>query len=320
MTVGTDAADAAEVAASGRVVVGFDESEGANQAVRWAAVEALRRNLTLRIVTAFGPDYIFTTDEECRTYMDKVADQAVSEAKAAAPGVSVEHQGHRDLAGPALREESESADLLVVGSRGRGGFAGLLLGSVGRQCVHRAACPVVVVRPSEPGDTAAKTGEPAVREIPHRERQESEGPRIVVGVDGSLSSNAGLLWAAEEAESTGATLELLHSWEWLTGAGWAIIPSDFDPQHGASILLDEGARTARCGHPNLTISAVVVQGQAADRLVEASNGAELLVVGCRGHGGLSGLLLGSVSEYCATHAHCPVLVMRGTQTDLSTGE
>jgi nucleotide-binding universal stress UspA family protein len=199
--------------------VGFDESEGSRNATRWAAIEAVRRNRTLRIATAFGPNYVFTTDEECQAYMNKVADLAVGEAEEAAPGVRVEHKGHRELLAPALYEESKSADLLVVGSRGRGGFTGLLLGSVSRQCIHRSACPVVVVRPSQ-SETAAVTKDiDRAGDVPHSEGQESERRRIVVGIDGSPSSDAGLLWAADEADSAGATLELLHVWEWLTGTG-----------------------------------------------------------------------------------------------------
>ncbi len=294
----------------GRIAVGFDGSEESSLAVRWAAIEAARRDLTLRIVSAFGPDYIFTTDEECRDYMDKVAGQAVRVAEESAAGITVEHRGHRDLPAPVLLEESTSADLLVVGCRGRGGFAGLLLGSVSRHCIHRSACPVVVIRPPAQGGSGA-TDAPPAGDIPQPERPESEGRRIVVGVDGSPSSNAGLLWAAEEAESTGSTLELLHCWEWLTGAGWAVVPSDFDPRHGAETLLNKAVETVRATHPEVETSAVTIDGQAADRLVVASKGADLLVVGCRGHGELSGMLLGSVSDYCATRAHCPVLIMRG---------
>jgi nucleotide-binding universal stress UspA family protein len=316
MSARTAGGNSPQEEASGRVVVGFDDSEGSRNAIRWAAGEAVRRNLTLRIATAFGPNYVFTSDEECRTYMDKVADLAVREAEEAAPGVRVEHSGHRELPGSALHEESKSADLLVVGSRGRGGFTGLLLGSVSRQCIHRSACPVVVVRPSQSETAAVTKGVERAGEVLHPEGQEPEGRRIVVGVDGSPSSNAGLLWAADEADAAGATLELVHVWEWLTGSGWAVVPSDFDPQQGAETLLSESAETVGASHPTLGVSMAAVEGRAADRLVDASNGAELLVVGCRGHGELSGMVLGSVSDYCATHAHCPVLVMRGAHADV----
>jgi nucleotide-binding universal stress UspA family protein len=297
--------------ASGHIAVGFDGSEGSSTAVRWAAVEARRRNLTLRIVTAFGPDYIFTTDEECRSFTEKVADKALGEAREAAPGVAVEHRGYRDLPASALREESKTAELLVVGSRGRGGFAGLLLGSVSRQCAHRSQCPVVVVRPSESGGSAAATGSPAPDQARPPDPAQSGARRIVVGVDGSPSSNAALLWAADEAASTRSQLKLFHTWEWMTSAGWAMIPTDFDPRHDAQTVLDRAIAPVLTTHPDLEISAVVAEGQAAEVLANASTGAELLVVGSRGHGEVSGMLLGSVSDYCITHAHCPVLVMRG---------
>jgi len=318
MTARADGDDAS-VAAGGRIVVGYDESEGSRRAVRWAAVEAHRRHLVLRIVTAFGPDYIFTTDEECREYTEKVAGEAMSEANGAAPDITVEHQGYRDLPAPVLREESRTADLLVVGSRGRGGFTGLLLGSVSRQCVHRSSCPVVVIRPPEPDDIA-NADAPRAGEAPHPDSSAAAGLRLVVGVDGSPSSNAALLWAADEAESTGAVLEVIHTWEWLTSAGWAVVPSDFDPGHEAQTVLDRAIEPVRALHPGIEIAPVVAEGQAADLLTKASEEAALLVVGCRGYGEVSGLLLGSVSDYCATHAHCPVLVMRGPRADAPDGK
>ena len=311
MTTRTDGENATGSVASGHITVGFDGSDGSSTAVQWAAVEARRRNLTLRIVTAFGPDYIFTTDEECRAYTEKVADKAEGEALDAAPGVTVENRGYRDLPGSALREESKTADLLVVGSRGRGGFTGLLLGSVSRQCAHRSQCPVVVVRPSESGGTVATTKAPPPDQARPSDPAESDVRRIVVGVDGSPSSNAALLWAADEAAPTGSRLKLFHTWEWMTSAGWSMIPTDFDPRHDAQTVLDRAIAPVLATHPDLEISAVVAEGQAAEVLANASTGAELLVVGSRGHGEVSGMLLGSVSDYCVTHAHCPVLVMRG---------
>ena len=136
-----------------------------------------------------------------------------------------------------------------------------------------------------------------------------------MGVDGSPSSNAALLWAADEAASTGSQLKLFHTWEWLTSAGWAMVPTDFDPSHDAQTVLDRAVEPVLGTHPDLEISAVVAEGQAAEVLTNASTGAELLVVGSRGHGEVSGMLLGSVSDYCITHAHCPVLVMRGAGVD-----
>jgi nucleotide-binding universal stress UspA family protein len=135
--------------------------------------------------------------------------------------------------------------------------------------------------------------------------------RIVVGIDGSPSSLAALEWASNYAELTGATLEVLMTWEWPTSYGWSLpIPSGYEPGHDAAKALDEILEPRRREHPNITLQSAVLEGHAAPFLVKASQGADLLVVGSRGHGEFAGMLLGSVSEHCVTNAHCPVLVVR----------
>jgi nucleotide-binding universal stress UspA family protein len=135
--------------------------------------------------------------------------------------------------------------------------------------------------------------------------------RIVVGVDGSASSGRALEWAARQAELTGSKLEPLVSWEWPTSFGWTPpVPDDWNPAQDAQNLLDEALQTIQSRHPNVSLDPRVVQGKPALALVEASEGAALLVVGSRGHGEFAGMLLGSVSEFCVTRAHCPVLVFR----------
>lgn len=138
------------------------------------------------------------------------------------------------------------------------------------------------------------------------------GPaRIVVGVDGSPSSMAALEWAANQAELTGSTLDVVAAWEWpmTYGAPFAL-PSEYDPAADARRELDDAIATARTAHPKVQFRPVVVEGHPAPALVDASRGASLLVVGSRGHGEFAGMLLGSVSEHCVTKAHCPVLVLR----------
>jgi len=135
--------------------------------------------------------------------------------------------------------------------------------------------------------------------------------RTVVEVDGSPAALAALEWAAAQAESTGATVVAVATWSWPTGFGQAVlIPGDYDPAADAGTLVRRAADEARVRHPGVDIVTTVVEGRAADVLVEASRGADLLAVGSRGHGEVAGLLLGSVSEHCATHAHSPVLVVR----------
>ena len=134
---------------------------------------------------------------------------------------------------------------------------------------------------------------------------------IVVGVDGSESSNGALRWAAQQAMRTDAALEVMMTWEWPSSYGWSFpLPAEYDPAADAQRLLDGVIAELRESHPNLDIRARVVEGHPAPTLVEASRGADLLVVGSRGHGEFAGMLLGSVSEHCVTNAHCPVLVFR----------
>ncbi len=134
--------------------------------------------------------------------------------------------------------------------------------------------------------------------------------RIVVGTDGSPSSIAALEWAGNQAELTGAVLEVLMTWEWPYSYGWSAVPNDYEPAQDCKKALAEVLTPIREAHPALSIRPAVLEGHPAPLLVKASRGADLLVVGSRGHGEFAGMLLGSVSEHCVTNAHCPVLVLR----------
>ncbi len=137
--------------------------------------------------------------------------------------------------------------------------------------------------------------------------------RIVVGIDGSPSSLDALDWAARQADLTGCSLEIVMTWLWPSSYGWAVpIPTDFDPEEDVRRSLETAVDRVRARYPNLRIDPRVVSGHPAPILVEASKGADLLVVGSRGHGEFVGMLIGSVSEFCATNGHCPVLVHRAT--------
>jgi nucleotide-binding universal stress UspA family protein len=138
--------------------------------------------------------------------------------------------------------------------------------------------------------------------------------RIVVGVDGSESSARALKWAAEQAQLTGAVLEVVTTWEWPTSYGWGVvIPEGWSPTDDAQKVFDQAVGPVAEAHPEVTIRPTIVEGHPAPVLVEESQGADLLVVGSRGHGEFAGMLLGSVSEHCVTNAHCPVLVFRDGQ-------
>jgi nucleotide-binding universal stress UspA family protein len=134
---------------------------------------------------------------------------------------------------------------------------------------------------------------------------------IVVGVDGSDSSVAGLRWACDLASSNGSTIDVLTTWQWPMNLGAAIpIPTGYDPAVDAQKVVDEAVAPVAKAFPALTIRTRVVEGNASLALVEASRHAALLVVGNRGHAEFTGLLLGSVSQHCAVHAACPVLIYR----------
>jgi nucleotide-binding universal stress UspA family protein len=134
--------------------------------------------------------------------------------------------------------------------------------------------------------------------------------RIIVGVDGSAPSVKALEWAAQQAVLTGSTLEALATWEWPSSYGWAIpIPSDFDPAAETKDVLDRLLKVVHDAHPELEIHTHISEGRPAPALVEASEKADLLVVGSMGHGEFAGMLMGSVSEYCVHHAQCPIVVV-----------
>ncbi|WP_404869938.1 universal stress protein [Kitasatospora griseola] len=136
--------------------------------------------------------------------------------------------------------------------------------------------------------------------------------RIVVGVDGSESSRSALRWAVRQAALTGATVEAVITWEYPAVHGWEMPLSDADfstaaEQTLAQVVEEEGDPA----HP-VEIGRRVERGNAARVLLDAAEGAELLIIGSRGHGGFTGALLGSVGQHCVHHATCPVVVVRDT--------
>ena len=137
--------------------------------------------------------------------------------------------------------------------------------------------------------------------------------RIVVGVDGSVHSRAALRWAAQFAGVLGARLLAVTAWDYPLALGWSVVPDDWDPAGDMQKILQETVTEAFGGNPPAGLQLQVNEGSAARVLIEASQGATMLVVGSRGHGGFAGLLLGSVSANVAEHAPCPVLIIHGDQ-------
>jgi nucleotide-binding universal stress UspA family protein len=139
-----------------------------------------------------------------------------------------------------------------------------------------------------------------------------KGRRIVVGVDGSPASRHALRWAVAQGELTGATVEAINILYLPVTDGWA---PTFDlieqMTEAAHRMLAEAAQETEGAHPAVKVEPRVVEGYPATILLAAAEGADLLVLGSRGHGGFVGALLGSVSQHCAQHATCPVVIIRG---------
>ena len=133
---------------------------------------------------------------------------------------------------------------------------------------------------------------------------------IVVGVDGSPAGRDALRWAARQARLTGAELHAVSAWHVPGGYGWAPDYSDADFAAEARKGLEETVADTLGADPGIHVITDVRQGHPAGALIDASAGAALLVVGSHGHGAFAGMLLGSVSQHCAQHAHCPVVVIR----------
>jgi nucleotide-binding universal stress UspA family protein len=143
---------------------------------------------------------------------------------------------------------------------------------------------------------------------------------VVVGVDGSAGSELALRFAAREAKQRDARLRVVNAWHvpaTANGNGFVLVypiaPAEFE--QGAKKTLEQSLEAVGDELAGLEVEQVVEQGQASEVLVEQAGGAELLVVGTRGHGGFVGLLLGSVSQQCAHHAHCPVAIVPPAEGD-----
>ena len=135
-------------------------------------------------------------------------------------------------------------------------------------------------------------------------------PRIVVGVDGSDSAQAALRWAVRQARLAGGRVEAVIAWHYPAAYGWEPAGIDVDFEGDAQRVLAEALSAVTTPEPDVPVRPLVTEGYPADVLLHAAKGADLLVLGHRGHGAVASALLGSVSLHCVLHAHCPVLVLR----------
>lgn len=286
------------------IVVGYDGSEEANIALDWAAVEASGRGLPLYVVAAWtlppveigistGTAYDSQLLRALGDDAQHIVEAGVARALEAAPNIVADGEVCAVPPAAALVERSKTAAAVVVGSRGRGGFTGLLLGSVSRQVAAHAQCPAIIVR--------------------HAANPESRD--IVVGVDGSPPSIRALELAFDEASRRAYSLRVLHTWEVppigaITGVPTFAPPELLKDLAGIEMrTTSEALAGFRDRYPDVSVRQDVQRGTPVRALVKASEDAMAIVVGSRGRGGFTGLLLGSVSHGVAQHAHCTVVVV-----------
>lgn len=280
------------------VLVGVDGSESALQAVRWAAAEAARRGAPLQVEhtwvwplyrVSLGPAAGAPEGAGLQAQAERVLAEAVDAARRVALELEVDSRLVTGDTASRLVEGSRDAQLLVLGSRGLGGFAGLLLGSVGVACAMHAACPVVVVR----GDAGR------------------HGP-VVLGIDGHDRSHHSVAEAFAMAHRLGTPVRAVHSFtiplrqEGATSYRDHLVAAEED----ARALVEKELAAARVEHPDVPVEVVLGDHPPAKELLLSSKTAGLVVVGARGSGGFAGLLLGSTSQALVHHAHCPVMVVR----------
>ncbi|GAA1408878.1 universal stress protein [Catellatospora coxensis] len=269
----------------GPVVVGVDWSAHSNYAVRLAAAQARRRRRPLRIVHAAGADGDLALRAE-----DLRLEDAARLAGETAPGIDVSTATVAAEPAAVLIQEGRDAELVVVGDRGLGGFTGLLMGSVALHVATRCPQPVLVARGEE-----------------HPRGQ------VVLGVDGSPGSARAVEAAFTEAALRSSDLYAAHAWTGPPPAGPGdLLPlayEDDEIEDQERRLLAEALSGMRERFPDVTVREVVVRGRTARSLVHLSETALLMVVGRRGRGGLTGLLLGSVSQQLLHHSACPVLIV-----------
>lgn len=286
----------------GSVVAGVDGSQNARTAATWAAAEAARRGVALTIAhalyltyNAYLPVPPELDDELWREKARVMAEHEAQRLGALFPGLSVHTALSDDSADLFLEALSEHAALLVTGTRGHGGFAGMLVGSVSRKLAAHAHCPLVVVHTEPPADP----------------RDE-----VVLGV-GPKPSPAAVRFAFQAAEEYGARLTVVRAW-WPTAVyGGFAAPGGMSVDHedtfrsAALAGAEEAVKPLVAEYPDVKTRCVPAEGNTVPALVEAAKGARLLVVGAHRHRGPLSVGAGYVVDGVLAHSRSPVAAVPG---------
>jgi len=285
------------------VIVGVDDSPPSRVAVDWAARDAARRGVPLKLVFVLQPPVVmaFPDVPVPPSYLQwqegqggQLLERSLATVREAAGETPLEVTTEM-VSGPAvpvLADLSTGAEMIVVGCHGRGALARTLLGSVSTGLVHHAHCPVAIIHDEDPL-------------MPHPSQAS-----VVVGVDGSPASEHAVEIAFEQASFRGVDLVAVHAWTdsgvfEFPGVDWTAL------QVTAEETLSERLSGWQERYPDVLVRRVVVADRPAHQLLEQAKSAQLLVVGSHGRGGFAGMLLGSVSTAVVHAARMPVIVARG---------
>jgi len=284
------------------IIVGVDGSPASDAAVNWAAHDAVMRGVALTLMHVQDP--IARKWSQARALEEVARWQKAEGGGILANASKIAHDITKDASQitingelefsatvPTLIDRSEDAELIVVGTDGRGALARGLLGSVSSGLVRHARCPVAVIHDGE-------------LQMPHP----TNAP-VLVGVDGSSASELATEIAFDEASGRGVGLMALHAWNdtelvELPGVDWSAVKAEEER------LMCEALAGWQERYPNVTVSRVLVRDRPARAIVETSQSAQLVVVGSHGRNALTRTFLGSVSNAVVQSVRVPVIVAR----------
>lgn len=291
------------------VVVAVDGSAASDNAVRWAANTAVKRDVPLRLASSYTmPQFLYAEgmvppqelyDDLQRETLRKIED-AREIALSVGPDLKIGHVVAEGSPIDMLLDMSREYGMIVMGSRGLGGLSGMVLGSVSGAVVSHASCPVVVVRDDNNVSEDTKYGP------------------VVVGVDGSEVSRRATEVAFEEAQARGCELIAVHTWidsqMQAPVAGFSISDERWEAvEQEKSEFLENYLHEFAQAYLDVQVRKIITQDRPVRALTEAAEGAQLLITGSHGRGGFKGMLLGSTSRALLQSAPCPMMVVRPSE-------